>query len=524
MRAAPGVAPLPLRVRDIPLLVALALAGLGVHPAKTAADEWPASTIRGQSPSGDLFEGQIPRAESSSEFLAPPAAASLPDDGPAAELDSAPPPDDWNAAAARLSAQIEELQAELKDLKAAPPKSDDKKKEEKKDKAWYEKLNIRGYTQFRYNAVLNDEGDAPPQHVGDFSVQEDQTFLIRRARVILFGDVSDHLYVYLQPDFAVTPPGSTDGIQFLQIRDWYGDIYFDDNKEYRVRVGQSKVPYGWENLQSSQNRLPLDRADPLNSAVRNERDLGAFFYWTPTWAQDRFKYIMDEGLKGSGNYGVFGIGAYAGQGGSLREQNDNVHLVTRLTLPLQLEDGQLVEFGVQAYTGQYAVLSTPISPLGVGPPVRPTGTFETGDADGKLDQRIAGSFIWYPQPWGFQSEWTVGRGPALDDAQTAVTDRPLYGGYAMTMYRIQTESCGELWPFARWSYFKGGYKSERNAPWSHVNEWELGLEWQISKSIEFVSMYTITDRTNTIARNVADTRSYQQFQGDLLRFQLQMNY
>jgi hypothetical protein len=42
---------------------------------------------------------------------------------------------------------------------------------------------------------------------------------------------------------------------FLQIRDAYFDLSFDAKKEYRVRIGQSKVPYGFENLQSSQNRL-----------------------------------------------------------------------------------------------------------------------------------------------------------------------------------------------------------------------------------------------------------------------------
>jgi hypothetical protein len=50
-------------------------------------------------------------------------------------------------------------------------------------------------------------------------------------------------------------------------------LSFDAKKEYRVRIGQSKVPYGFENLQSSQNRLTLDRNDALNSAVVNERDL-----------------------------------------------------------------------------------------------------------------------------------------------------------------------------------------------------------------------------------------------------------
>ncbi|MEZ5949741.1 MAG: porin [Planctomycetaceae bacterium] len=63
-------------------------------------------------------------------------------------------------------------------------------------------------------------------------------------------------------------------ITSAQIRDLYSDLYLDDDKVNRFRVGQSKVPHGWENLQSSQNRLPLDRDDGFNSAVKNERDLG----------------------------------------------------------------------------------------------------------------------------------------------------------------------------------------------------------------------------------------------------------
>ncbi|MCA8983096.1 MAG: hypothetical protein KDA76_04990 [Planctomycetaceae bacterium] len=120
----------------------------------------------------------------------------------------------------------------------------------------------------------------------------------------------------------------------------YFDLYLDDDKVNRFRVGQSKVPYGWENLQSSQNRLPLDRDDGFNSAVKNERDLGVFYYWTPEYAQEFFKKLSDENLKGSGNYGVFGVGVYAGQGGSLLEQNDNLHFASRLTLPITFCGGR----------------------------------------------------------------------------------------------------------------------------------------------------------------------------------------
>lgn len=408
----------------------------------------------------------------------------------------------------------------LQDVEAAKKKKED---DAKKDKKWFEKYTIRGYAQFRVNDIMDNDGPAPAHYVGDSSIGNNQSFLIRRARLIFSGDVSDHLSLYLQPDFASSVPGSPDANQFAQIRDLYADVSLDDQKEFRFRIGQSKVPYGWENLQSSSNRLPLDRNDALNSAVRNERDLGIFCYWTPVDVQDTFKYIMDEGLKGSGNYGMVGFGVYNGQGGSFREQNDDLHAVARVAYPFWLNDCQLVEVGMQGYTGQYSVLSSSISPLGVGPAVRPLGTLENGNPNGIQEERLAWTFIYYPQPLGFQSEWTVGNGPALNAAQTEVTESALYGGYAMAMYRQKLEK-GELIPFARWNYYQGGYKTERNAPFAQIEEWEFGTEWQFSKSLELVAMYTITDRTNTQANSTANTRSYDQFSGQLLRFQAQVNY
>jgi hypothetical protein len=406
-----------------------------------------------------------------------------------------------------------------------PKKGEEKKDDKPKEKKWYEKLSIRGYAQFRINETLDEEtGSAPAQHAGDRSVGDNQSFLIRRARVIISGDVTDHLYVYLQPDFASSVPGSSDANQFTQIRDWYGDCYLDKEKVYRFRVGQSKIPYGWENMQSSSNRLPLDRNDALNSAVRNERDLGVFFYYTPEYAQDFFKEVLDQGLKGSGNYGVFGIGVYNGQGGSLQEQNDNLHAVARLTLPYVFNNCQRMEVGIQGYTGKYVTLSSQISPLGVGGLIRPLNTLENGNREGIQDQRVAGTFVWYPQPLGFQAEWNAGRGPALNEAQTAVVDRALYGGYAMLLYKYDTPCYGTLLPFVRYNHFTGGYKPERNSPFSQIDEFEAGLEWQLNKAMEFTAMYTLTDRTNTTAVSTANVESYRQFDGSLARFQFQINY
>ena len=393
------------------------------------------------------------------------------------------------------------------------------------EKKWYEKYTLRGYSQLRINELTCKSDDsAPPNYIGDRSIGEDQGFYLRRARLIFAGDISDHVYVYLQPDFSGTIPNIVDSTYYAHLRDWYADLYIDTEKVYRFRTGLSKVPYGWENMQSSSNRIPLDRSDSMNSALRNERDLGVFFYWTPTPAQDFFKEVLDLGLKGSGNYGVFALGVYNGQGGALLEQNDHLHTVTRLTLPMVLGDGQHLELGVQAYSGRHAVLSWPISPLGIGPAVRPAGTLETGNRRGWLDERIGGTFVWYPEPIGFQVEWNVGHGPALNDTQTAIVDRSLYGGYAMSMVRLEGPRGGIWFPFFRWTYYQGGYKSELNAPYCHVDEWDIGAEYQISKQVEFTSSYLIANRTNTRPSSAADTLNYGQFEGQVARFQLQVNY
>lgn len=392
-----------------------------------------------------------------------------------------------------------------------------------KSKKWYEKLNVRGYAQFRFNEIVHtNEGSAPPNYPSDGSISNERNFIIRRARIAISGDVHERVYVYLQPEFASNVPNSTDSDYFLQIRDWYADLYLTEDKVHRVRAGQSKIPYGWENLQSSSNRIPLDRGDGMNSAVRNERDIGLIYYYTPESVQELFDYIQDNGLKGSGNYGMFGAGIYNGQGGSLRDRNERLHSVVRFTYPFRLANDQIFEVGVQGYNGRYVVLGAPIEPLGIGPPTIPAGTEQSGDDRGLLDQRIAASFIMYPQPLGFQAEWNVGRGPSLNDAQTEVVVRSLTGGYVMLFSKHDTENYGTYFPFVRYSHFMGGYKAFRNAPYADVRDWEVGCEWQINKAAELTATYLFADRTNIDSQNSG--LQYEKFEGNVLRFQLQINY
>src|SRR3954468_22367598 len=77
-------------------------------------------------------------------------------------------------------------------------------------KAWYEKIGIRGYVQLRYNQEAG--GDAKDlKSPGDRYIGREQGFGIRRARVVISGDVTDRMSIYIQPDFASTPTGSSTG-------------------------------------------------------------------------------------------------------------------------------------------------------------------------------------------------------------------------------------------------------------------------------------------------------------------------
>ena len=404
-----------------------------------------------------------------------------------------------------LTTAVPTLLDEQKSIATAPGELTAAVKEEKKEKEkqWYEKMKVRGYAQFRYNRI----GETNPDLVniqGDQSIGDNKSFLLRRARMIFSGDINDRVSYYIQPDFAsgVTGPNP---LHFLQIRDLYADIFLDAEKEYRIRVGQSKIPYGFENMQSSQNRIAFDRADAVNSGLANERDLGAIFYWAPSEIRDRFKYLVDSGLKGSGDYGVFSFGAYNGQTANRSELNDGLHLVSRLTYPFQFANGQIFEPGIGGYTGTYNI----------------TRSAGIGGGDGFVDRRGAISFVLYPQPLGLQGEYTWGEGPELNATSTSVTSGSLEGGHLQVFYKADNVGIhgqkGTLIPYARIQSYDGGRKHETNSPNYRIRETEIGSEYQFSKALELTVAYTWSERTFPVI-------PHQQEKGELVRMQLQWNY
>lgn len=358
-----------------------------------------------------------------------------------------------------------------------------------KPAAWYDHIKLRGYTQVRYNRLgatnphlKNDQGDK--------SIGDSGGIFVRRARLVLQADVGI-LGFYFQPDFA---SAVQDSVQFAQMRDLYGDVFLEKAKRFRFRIGQQKVPYGWELMQSSSNRLPLDRSDGMNSAFVNERDLGAFFMFETEAVRKKFRSLVDSGLKGSGDFGMATVGISNGQPLNSREKNDNKHFFARLAYPFDV-GSQTIELAAGGYTG----LFVPSKAEGIG------GAREIRDL------RFHGTFVLYPKPFGLQVEYNAGVGPEL--AGGSVVERPLDGGYAMVNYRLETPY-GQFMPYVRVHRYDGGKKFEQNAPRHIVREINAGVEWQIQKWVELTTELMASDRT-------VDGKSQE---GRLVRLQLQFNY
>lgn len=368
---------------------------------------------------------------------------------------------------------------------------------------WYDSFNIRGYMQVRYNRLFETNPDLKCDQC-DKSWGNNGGIFLRRIRIIFYGKISERVYFYIQPDFASA--ASSNALQFAQIRDAYMDLGLDPNNEFRLRLGQSKIPFGFENMQSSQNRLPLDRNDGLNSAFSNERDLGAFFYWAPQEKRKLLSSLVSQGLKGSGDYGVIGLGVFNGQTANKKEMNNELHTVARVSVPLEIKD-QIIEPGIQAYTGNYVLF-----------PENITNGVKTAEGNSYLDQRIATTFVLYPKPFGIQAEYNWGVGPEFNPVTNSVESQKLQGGYATLSYRTKINNQVFI-PFTRIQYYDGGKKHELDARSYKVNELELGMEWEPNKTFELVVMWTNSSRRFEDAKNPINFQK-----GSLVRIQAQINF
>lgn len=359
---------------------------------------------------------------------------------------------------------------------------------------WFRTLTFRGYAQLRYNRLLETNPNLRTDY--DASVGKGGGFLIRRIRPTFEGNISKRVYIYIHPDLA-----SGSGANRFSMRSAFFDVALDDKNEFRIRFGQTKVPFGFENQQSSQKRLTLDRSESHNSAVQTERDLGVFAYWAPIEIRKRLAWLVSSGLKGTGDYGVFGFAVYNGMTANRAMEKNSPHVAAKASYPFQFENGQVLETGISAYTGRYPVNTTLV------------------DDNLFKDERVSASFIYYPQPFGFQGEYNLGTGPRYNAELNTVEETAVYGGYLQTMYYIKTYELGLMIPFVKWHNYEGGFKHRPDARSQSINEWEIGVEWQPNYYTEVVVQYTISRRDTADSLN-----PFNEQQGRFLRVQLQVNF
>ncbi|MEO7978356.1 porin [Flavobacterium sp.] len=387
----------------------------------------------------------------------------------------------------------------------------DAKSGDSKEEHWYDRISLRGFAQIRYNGLFSTNDKVSCEQCdkswGTTSTAADAKanngLFIRRARLVFSGQVHPNVFFYFQPDFASSP---STGIQnFVQIRDLYFDLSFDKKREYRLRVGQSKIPYGFENMQSSSQRLALDRNDAMNSSIANERDLGMFFYWAPAEIRERFAMLVKDGYKGSGDFGVFAFGVYNGQIANKLDGNRDLNVVARATYPFVIGN-QIIEPGIQAYTGKWAFTGEVSSGITVA------------DPQYIKDQRIGATFVLYPKPFGIQTEYNFGTGPRYNTLTKNIDETDLNGGYVLLNYKLDIKK-QHIYPFAKFQYYDGGKKYEKDARSYVVRDYEIGVEWQPIKAFELTAEYVIADRTFEDSALPINRQ-----QGNLLRLQAQFNF
>ena len=364
---------------------------------------------------------------------------------------------------------------------------------------WYERLRIYGMGEIRYNRLGQPNGDliswddrSVGKRLGDkeqFDPAEPGGFFFRRVRLVIAGQISDHVSMYLQPELAANIDGQVNGVV---LRDAWGQYAFDSRKEWRVRAGIQKVPCSFDSWQSSRQRVAIDRADATNSCMPNQRDLAISLLYTPQFAQYRFKQMVDY-LYGGGDHGMINLSVLNGQGAGEPERNSNKHFALRLAYPFEFWGGRLFEVGLNAMTGKYSVdMGNPSNTSIRLFSLTEDKTFERRNFN---DRRVNAYVYFPPQPFGFLAEYVRGEGPERSK-DGIVREQTFSGGYVQLQYLWKYSDIGTATFYGGWQKYNGGLKWLTGAPDVKSQAWEFGVAWMPDPQWEVTLAYAFTKRRN----------------------------
>ncbi len=204
---------------------------------------------------------------------------------------------------ARVEKLIEEFRAELltmgvrvDDLESALR---DALERLGKVEAEQKKHKLGGYLQFRYqddNAVDREE------------------FLVRRARFNVRGPVSERASYRIEFQLDAKEAGKARGSK-VQLRTAYADYELNIG---RLRVGQAKVPWGYELLESVPKLWTAERALFMDRLFPNQRDIGV------QWSYRR-----------SATSPQVDVGIFNGTGINASDNNSRKNVMARVDFPVR---------------------------------------------------------------------------------------------------------------------------------------------------------------------------------------------
>lgn len=304
-------------------------------------------------------------------------------------------------------------------------------------KQWFDTIKMGGYVQGRW------------QYYPDAEDSESNEFLLRRARIKISANPTDDTYAEVEVDL---------GESKVEARSIFLDWTFVNNNDARawVRIGQSKVPFGFETPQSSSVRLPLERNWLARWTFPGERDTGIVGFYTRNADKELFEAAKKSNY-GTGDYGNFALGIYNGQGANKSEENSKKTIVARVAKPFMLnlfDNETYAELGASYWNGDYT---------------------QTGTTDTTYDDEMLGLHAYLaPNPFGFQAEYYTGEA-ASEDAD---------GWYAMGIWRASEN----VTAFARYDTYEGGRKGKLGSIYE-LDRFGLGLAYELNAKSRITVQY-----------------------------------
>ena len=358
------------------------------------------------------------------------------------------------AAPQSVQQQIDELRLRLQELEAQLQKTQESQEvtsrdlyattEAQKKLAQGEKVKLSGYIQSQFSS--------------DQAADPETDFRVRRARLKIEAPVTDLAALTLQIDAA----------RAVELKDAYVDLGRKTDL-WRFRMGQGKVPFMYEVLESSSARLEPERSALAAALFPGERDIGAWLH---------LKNVLGDEVPGT----TLDLGAMSGNGPSAADNNDSKDLVARLRFVLGRKPVDKDTEANSLYVGYL------------------TGKFTNSKGATTDKRRLGGGISYASGPLWLRGELVTGEDLGKD----------ILGWHAHLAYRF-SQTPGTL--FARYDRFDEDSDTDN----TDFKSLTVGYQHQLDAKTRVVLAHELR-------RPDADYSKFAKTDGDLTTLRLQVKY